>query len=100
MTDFWWGLKGTVSEFELTTLRRRLIDAARAKARRGELRLPVPVGYVWPQETGLTIDPDRRDQEAIRSIFRLYERLGSARQVMMHMRSEDMLFLDPPTARS
>ena len=33
------GLKGTMSEFELTTLRRRLLEAARAKARRGELRL-------------------------------------------------------------
>jgi DNA invertase Pin-like site-specific DNA recombinase len=56
------GLKGTMSEFELTTLRRRLLEAARAKARRGELRLPVPVGYVWPQDTGLTMDPDRRVQ--------------------------------------
>ncbi len=40
------GLKGTMSEFELTLLRRRMLDAAVAKARRGELRLPVPVGYV------------------------------------------------------
>jgi transposase InsO family protein len=36
------GLKGTMSEFELTTLRARLLEAAVAKARRGELRLPVP----------------------------------------------------------
>ena len=93
------GLKGTMSEFELTTLRHRLLEAARAKARRGELRLPVPVGYVWPQETGLMIDPDRRVQDAIRSVFRLYERHGSARQVMMHMRREGLLFPRPADAK-
>src|SRR5580700_3567780 len=37
------GLKGSMSEFELGLLRTRLVDAARAKARRGELRLPVPI---------------------------------------------------------
>jgi DNA invertase Pin-like site-specific DNA recombinase len=93
------GLKGTMSEFELTTLRRRLLEAARAKARRGELRLPVPVGYVWPQDTGLTIDPDRRVQDAIRAVFRLYERHGSARQVMMHMHREGLLFPRPADAK-
>lgn len=40
------GLKGTMGEFELTLLRKRMSEAAINKARRGELRLPVPVGYV------------------------------------------------------
>src|SRR5438477_5711674 len=40
------GLKGSMSEFELGILRARLVDAAQAKARRGELRFNVPVGYV------------------------------------------------------
>src|SRR5208283_5993032 len=59
------GLKGTMSEFELTTLRARLLEAAVAKARRGELRLPVPVGYVWSRDTGLALDPNRRVQDAV-----------------------------------
>jgi DNA invertase Pin-like site-specific DNA recombinase len=80
------GLKGTMSEFELTVLRRRLLEAAQAKARRGELRMPVPVGYVWPRDTGLIVDPDRRVQEAIRIVFRLFDRHGSGRQVLMQMR--------------
>jgi len=54
------GLKGTMSEFELTLLRRRLLDAAVAKARRGELRVPVPIGYVRSHDLGLMMDPDRR----------------------------------------
>jgi DNA invertase Pin-like site-specific DNA recombinase len=41
------GMKGSISEFELGLLRARLLDAAWAKARRGELRIPVPVGFLW-----------------------------------------------------
>jgi len=39
------GMKGSISEFELGVLRARMLDAARSKARRGELRIPVPIGY-------------------------------------------------------
>jgi hypothetical protein len=38
--------KGSISEFELGVLRARMLDAARAKARRSELRISVPIGYV------------------------------------------------------
>ncbi len=93
------GLKGTMSEFELTVLRRRLLDAARAKARRGELRMPVPVGYLWPRDTGLVMDPDQRVQEVIRTVFRLFERHGSARQVLLHMRKEGIVFPRPADAK-
>ncbi len=54
------GMKGSISEFELGILRSRMLDAARSKARRGELRIPVPIGYVWHREIGLGLDPDRR----------------------------------------
>jgi DNA invertase Pin-like site-specific DNA recombinase len=84
------GLKGTMSEFELTLLRKRMLEAALAKARRGELRVLVPIGYVWSAELGLMMDPDRRVQEAVRTIFRLFDRLGSARQVLLHMRREGL----------
>ena len=84
-----------MSEFELTLIRKRLVDAAIAKARRGELRISVPVGYVWSRDDGLMMDPDRRIQDAIRTIFRLFERLGSATQVLLHMRREGLLFPRP-----
>ena len=93
------GLKGTMSEFELTLIRKRLIDAAVAKAHRGELRIGVPVGYIWSRDAGLTMDPDRRIQAAIRTIFRLFERLGSATQVLRHMRQEGLLFPRPADAK-
>src|SRR5665213_801094 len=41
------GMKGSISEFELSVLRSRMLEAARAKATRGELRISVPIGYVW-----------------------------------------------------
>jgi DNA invertase Pin-like site-specific DNA recombinase len=60
---------GRLSEFELGILRSRMLDAARSKARRGELRIPVPICYVWHREIGLGLDPDRRAQEVIRRIL-------------------------------
>ncbi len=54
------GMKGSISEFELGVLRTRMLDAARAKARRGELRISVPIGYQWHREYGLSLDPDQR----------------------------------------
>ena len=56
------GMKGSVSEFELGTMRTRMLDAARQKARRGELRISVPFGYLWHREVGLGLDPDLRMQ--------------------------------------
>ncbi|HUN40348.1 MAG TPA: recombinase family protein [Acetobacteraceae bacterium] len=54
------GMKGSISEFELGVLRARMIDAARSKAGRGELRISVPFGYIWHREVGLGLDPDQR----------------------------------------
>lgn len=89
------GLKGTMSEFELTIMRRRLLDAALAKARRGELRFGVPIGLVWPAGGKIELDPDRRIQDAVRTVFRLFDRLGSARKVLLRMHADGLLFPRP-----
>src|ERR1700746_2188949 len=60
------GMKGSISEFELGIIRARILDAARAKARRGELRISVPFGYIWHREAGLGVAPDLRLPEGIR----------------------------------
>ena len=72
------GMKGSISEFELGVLRARMLDAARSKASRGELRISVPFGYLWHREAGLGLDPDLRLQEVIRLIFARFRELGSA----------------------
>jgi DNA invertase Pin-like site-specific DNA recombinase len=89
------GMKGSISEFELGVLRARMLDAARAKARRGELRISVPIGYIWHREIGLGFDPDRRVQEVVQLIFARFRALGSARQVLLSMLAEGMHFPRP-----
>src|SRR5690242_8972639 len=89
------GMKGSISEFELGVLRARMLDAARAKARRGELRIGVPIGYIWHREVGLGVDPDRRIQEAIRLILSRFRELGSARQVLLSMTADQVHFPRP-----
>jgi DNA invertase Pin-like site-specific DNA recombinase len=89
------GMKGSISEFELGVLRARMYDAARSKARRGELRISVPVGYVWDREMGLGFDPDMRLQEAIRLIFARFRELGSARQVLLSLAADQLHFPRP-----
>src|SRR3954449_173791 len=89
------GMKGSISEFELGVIRARMLDAARAKARRGELRIGVPVGYVWHREHGLGFDPDLRLQEAIRQVFARFRLLGSARQALLSLPADGLCFPRP-----
>src|ERR1700730_980605 len=89
------GMKGSISEFELGVMRARMFDAVRAKARRGELRISVPIGYIWHREIGLGFDPDLRIQEAVRSIFARFRELGSARQVLLSMTADQVHFPRP-----
>jgi excisionase family DNA binding protein len=89
------GMKGSISEFELGVLRARMLDAARSKASRGELRLSVPFGYVWHRELGLGFDPDLRLQEVIRLVFARFRQLGSARQVLLSMMTDQIHFPRP-----
>lgn len=89
------GMKGSISEFELGILRTRMLEAARAKARRGELRYTPPIGYIWDRDAGIMFDPDQRIQEVIRSIFSRFRELGSARQVLLSMADQDIHFPRP-----
>ena len=89
------GMKGSISEFELGVLRTRMLDAARSKAHRGELRPSVPFGYIWHREAGLGLDPDLRLQEVIRLIFARFREVGSARRVPLSMTADQVHFPRP-----
>jgi len=94
------GMKGSISEFELGIIRSRMYDAARSKAKRGELRISVPIGYTWDRRVGLGLDPDRRLQEVIRLVFQKFWELGSARQVLLWMTSQNIHFPYPSNGRT
>ncbi len=76
------GLKGSLNEYELDLLRQRSLAARHEKARRGELIVAAPVGYIKAGDH-LEKDPDRRVQEAIKLVFDKVIELGSVRQALL-----------------
>ena len=80
------GLKGTMSEYELSLLRQRGLAARDSKAGRGALRFTLPPGLVWSEDGRIELDADERVQGAIQLVFAKFQELGSARQVFLWVR--------------
>ena len=85
------GMKGTMSEMELSVFRQRSIEAIRQKARRGDLFLNVPVGYAKTGSDRIEKDADRRVQQAMALVFRKFAELQTIRQVLVWCRQEKIL---------
>jgi DNA invertase Pin-like site-specific DNA recombinase len=84
------GLRGTISEVELHCIQARLQGARMSKVRRGELALPLPVGFVRNREGQIELDPDQEVQGAIRTIFAEFERLGTVTKVLRFFRDHGL----------
>ena len=86
------GLKGTMSEAELHVLRARLRGGLLNKARRGELRCRLPVGFVYDAAGRVVLDPDTQVQETVRLLFATFARTGAAHATVKHFRRHGLLF--------
>jgi len=83
------GLKGSLNEYELDLLRLRSQEARKEKARRGELFVSVPIGYV-KNNGSIEKTPDLRIQKIINLVFEKFLELGSVRQTMYWFVNNDV----------
>jgi DNA invertase Pin-like site-specific DNA recombinase/predicted DNA-binding protein (UPF0251 family) len=82
------GLKGTMSEAELHLIRQRLVEAMRAKARRGELQRKLPPGYQWDELGRMQKDPDEQVRGALARVFESFDRVGTIHQTHLYLVEE------------
>jgi DNA invertase Pin-like site-specific DNA recombinase len=86
------GLKGTMSEAELHILRARLRGGIENKARRGELKMPLPVGLAYDARDRIVLDPDQQVRDAVHTFFRTFQRAGSAFATVRSFNRHELLF--------
>ena len=85
------GMKGTFAQAELHIIRGRLHGGKLNKASRGELRFPLPVGFVYDDDR-IVIDPDQEVQGAVRAVFELFAREGTAYGVVRRFQEMGLRF--------
>ena len=76
------GLKGTMAQAELHFLHARLQGGKLNKAKKGELRFPLPVGYCYDEQGCIVPDADAEVRGAVEMVFRLFRETGSAYAVV------------------
>lgn len=86
------GLKGTMSEAELHVLRARLRGGALNKAKRGELRMPLPIGFTYNSENRSILHPDKQVQESINMLFKTFRKSKSAWYTVKLFRDRGLKF--------
>lgn len=84
------GLKGTMSEAELHVIKQRMQQGRNAKARRGELGMALPMGYVRRPPGEVTKDPDEQAQAVIAVVFEQFDRAGTIHGVLKHLVDHDI----------
>lgn len=86
------GLKGAMSEAELFVMRARLQGGILNKARRGALKLTLPIGLCYTEANTIVLDPDLQVQAAIREVFLSFGHTGSACATVRHFHQQRLLF--------
>lgn len=86
------GLKGTMSQAELHLIKARLHGAKLNKAKRGELRFPIPVGYIYDDQGNIALDQDAQVCHTIQLLFSLFKEKQTAYAVVQYFGSNNILF--------
>ena len=86
------GLKGAMAQAELHFLRARLQGGKLNKAKKGELRFPLPVGFCYDEQGRIILDPDEEVRGAVGLVFRLFRETGSAFGVMQRFAESALRF--------
>jgi len=89
------GIKGFMSALELGMLRARLRGGLLAKAARGELRLGLPVGFVYDQQGQVCLHPDAQVRQSIHLLFETFRRTGTAGATVKYFNDKSLLFPRP-----
>src|SRR3984957_3497271 len=84
------GLKGTMSEAELYLIRQRMLSGKLAKAERGELAIPLPIGYLRRPSGEVVLDPDEQAQHVVRLVFGTFRRLGTLNGVLRYLVDQEV----------
>ena len=84
------GLKGTMSEAELHILKARLRGGLLNKARRGELKMPLPAGLVYDPLDRVVLDPDAQVRNSCRILFDTFMRTGFARATVRYFTANEL----------
>ena len=89
------GIKGLLSALEIGILRARLREALLAKASRAELRIGLPVGFVYDEHSKVRLHPDTQVRHSVRLLFETFRRTGTAGATVKHFRDQSLLFPRP-----
>ena len=79
------GLRGTISEVELHTMRNRMHRGKMHKAQRGELFMCLPIGYAWSPSREVVLEPDEQARGVVQLIFDKFAELGSGGAVFRYL---------------
>jgi len=74
-----------MSEAELYLIRQRMLSGKLAKAERGELAVPLPIGYARRPSGEVILDPDEQAQHVVRLVFGAFRRLGTLNSVLRYL---------------
>lgn len=86
------GMKAQMSQAELHFLRARLQGGKLNKAKKGELRFPLPVGLCYDDADAIVLDPDAEVRGAVELLFAIFRETGSGYAVAQAFAARGLKF--------